>query len=69
MMAASPASCISGTQNNTQRLKEIQLLIRRMPVPETVVEAILALVRSARPGQGNAELYAGKGEEVRSVGR
>jgi MoxR-like ATPase len=38
-----------------QRLKEIQLLIRRMPVPETVVEAILALVRSARPGQGNAE--------------
>ena len=39
-----------------QRLKEIQLLIRRMPVPETVVEAILALVRSARPGQGNAEI-------------
>ncbi len=26
-----------------------------MPVPESVVEAILALVRSARPGQGNAE--------------
>jgi MoxR-like ATPase len=38
-----------------ERLKEIQLLIRRMPVPETVVEAILSLVRSARPGQGNAE--------------
>ncbi|MBN9071017.1 MAG: MoxR family ATPase [Rhizobiales bacterium] len=38
-----------------ERLKEIQLLIRRMPVPESVVEAILALVRSARPGQGNAE--------------
>src|SRR5919108_4595745 len=37
------------------RLKEIQLLIRRMPVPETVVEAILALVRSARPGQGGAD--------------
>src|ERR671930_1263640 len=35
-----------------ERLKEIQILIRRMPVPETVVEAILALVRSARPGQG-----------------
>src|SRR5262244_1569564 len=34
------------------RLKEIQTLIRRMPVPETVVEAILSLVRSARPGQG-----------------
>ncbi|MEO5756796.1 MAG: MoxR family ATPase [Mesorhizobium sp.] len=37
------------------RLKEIQMLIRRMPVPESVVEAILKLVRSARPGQGNAE--------------
>ncbi len=37
------------------RLKEIQLLIRRMPVPETVVEAILNLVRSARPGQGSAD--------------
>jgi MoxR-like ATPase len=39
----------------SERLKEIQVLIRRMPVPETVVEAILALVRSARPGQGSAE--------------
>ncbi|SFU20073.1 MoxR family ATPase [Mesorhizobium sp. YR577] len=37
------------------RLQEIQQLIRRMPVPESVVEAILDLVRSARPGQGNAE--------------
>jgi MoxR-like ATPase len=37
------------------RLMEIQNLIRRMPVPETVVEAILSLVRSARPGTGNAE--------------
>ena len=37
------------------RLQEIQQLIRRMPVPESVVEAILALVRSARPGQSNAE--------------
>jgi MoxR-like ATPase len=38
-----------------ERLKEIQLLIRRMPVPESVVEAILNLVRSARPGQGHAD--------------
>jgi MoxR-like ATPase len=38
-----------------ERLREIQLLIRRMPVPESVVEAILSLVRSARPGQGHAE--------------
>lgn len=37
------------------RLQEIQQLIRRMPVPESVVETILALVRSARPGQGNAD--------------
>ena len=38
-----------------ERLKDIQRLIRRMPVPESVVEAILSLVRSARPGQGNAD--------------
>ena len=38
-----------------ERLKQIQLLVRRMPVPESVVETILKLVRSARPGQGNAE--------------
>ena len=38
------------------RLMEIQRLIRRMPVPETVVDAILRLVRSARPGTGNTEL-------------
>ncbi|MBD0414518.1 AAA family ATPase [Oryzicola mucosus] len=37
------------------RLKDIQHLIRRMPVPESVVEAILKLVRSARPGQGDAD--------------
>ncbi|MFP5076739.1 AAA family ATPase [Rhizobium sp. YIM 134829] len=36
------------------KLQEIQHLIRLMPVSETVVEAILALVRSARPGHGNA---------------
>ena len=40
---------------NPARLQEIQHLIRRMPVPESVVEAILSLVRSARPGQGNAD--------------
>jgi len=39
---------------NAERLVEIQTLIRQMPVSETVVDAILALVRSARPGQGNA---------------
>jgi len=35
------------------RLMEIQTLIRRMPVPESVVDAILKLVRSARPGNGS----------------
>jgi MoxR-like ATPase len=40
---------------NPERLREIQMLIRRMPVPESVVEAILKLVRSARPGQGDAK--------------
>ncbi|MBB2971253.1 MoxR family ATPase [Mesorhizobium sp. RMAD-H1] len=35
------------------RLKEMQNLIRRMPVSENVVEAILKLVRSARPGTGS----------------
>ncbi|MBE7185742.1 MAG: MoxR family ATPase [Methylobacterium mesophilicum] len=37
------------------RLQEIQHLIRRMPVPESVVDAILKLVRSARPGGGDAD--------------
>ncbi|NLR96751.1 MoxR family ATPase [Rhizobium sp. P38BS-XIX] len=39
---------------NAERLLEIQHLIRQMPVSDGVVDAILALVRSARPGQGNA---------------
>jgi MoxR-like ATPase len=39
---------------SAERLIEIQTLIRQMPVSDKVVDAILALVRSARPGQGNA---------------
>lgn len=38
---------------NSTRLLEIQKLIRQMPVSDTVVDAILTLVRSARPGHGN----------------
>ncbi|MEM5501554.1 AAA family ATPase [Ahrensia kielensis] len=38
---------------STEKLQAIQLLVRRMPVPESVVDAILKLVRSARPGHGN----------------
>ncbi len=37
------------------RLMEIQSLIRKMPVSESVLEAILELVRSARPGEGFEE--------------
>jgi MoxR-like ATPase len=36
------------------QLRDIQHLIRQMPVSEKVVDAILSLVRSARPGNGNA---------------
>ncbi|UVD55593.1 MoxR family ATPase [Rhizobium sp. Pop5] len=39
---------------DAQRLIEIQALVRQMPVSDTVVDSILSLVRSARPGQGNA---------------
>ncbi len=46
---AKPSSVIDAA-----RLIDIQKLIRQMPVSETVVDAILALVRSARPGHGNA---------------
>ncbi|MBO3761041.1 MoxR family ATPase [Ciceribacter sp. L1K22] len=47
---ATPQSVITAA-----RLSEIQRLIRQMPVSEKVVDAILALVRSARPGQGTTE--------------
>jgi len=36
------------------KLMSLQQLVRRMPVPESVVNAILELVRSARPGTGHA---------------
>jgi MoxR-like ATPase len=39
-----------------KRLKEMQLLVRRIPVGESVVNAILELVRSARPGQSQNEM-------------
>jgi MoxR-like ATPase len=37
-------------------LMEAQRLARRVPVGESVVEAILDLVRAARPGEGDADL-------------
>ncbi|OXT00568.1 AAA family ATPase [Notoacmeibacter marinus] len=41
---------------SADRLMEIQDLVRRMPVPASVVDSILTLVRSARPGHGNDEI-------------
>ncbi len=38
---------------NAEKLIGLQNLVRRMPVPETVLEAILRLVRSARPEQSD----------------
>ncbi|MGV2126069.1 AAA family ATPase [Agrobacterium vitis] len=37
------------------RLVDIQKLVRQMPVPDSVVDAILSLVRAARPGQGHTD--------------
>ncbi len=39
----------------------IQRLVRRAPVGERIVEAILDLVRAARPGEGDPELSKGIG--------
>lgn len=38
---------------DAERLRQMQALVRRMPVSESVVEAILKLVRSARPDADN----------------
>ncbi|KAA0972687.1 MoxR family ATPase [Aureimonas fodinaquatilis] len=43
---------------SAERLRQLQQLVRRMPVSESVVDAILSLVRSARPGEGNSEANA-----------
>ncbi|MEM0899511.1 MAG: MoxR family ATPase [Pseudomonadota bacterium] len=42
----------AGAILTTAKLKAMQTLVRQMPVPESVVEGILKLVRSARPGSG-----------------
>src|SRR5690606_28215761 len=41
---------------DAEGIKAIQALVRRMPVGESVVEAILNLVRSARPGEGDEKI-------------
>jgi MoxR-like ATPase len=40
---------------NAGELMSIQRLVRQIPVPDKVVEAILKLVRSARPGTGASD--------------
>ena len=40
-------------------LISIQRLVRRLPVGDAIVETILDLVRSARPGEGDATLTKG----------
>src|ERR671916_2974481 len=40
----------------SSELEAAQRLVRRLPVGESVVEAILDLVRSARPGEGRPEI-------------
>jgi MoxR-like ATPase len=39
-----------------EELMAIQRLVRRLPVGDSVVEAILDLVRSARPGEGDLDI-------------
>jgi MoxR-like ATPase len=41
---------------SAHELMEAQRLVRRAPVGESVVEAILDLVRAARPGEGDPEI-------------
>jgi MoxR-like ATPase len=41
---------------NPEELARIQNLVRRMPVGEAVVEAILKLVRAVRPGEANRDI-------------
>jgi MoxR-like ATPase len=41
---------------SADELMSIQRLVRRLPIGDAVVEAILDLVRSARPGEGASEI-------------
>jgi MoxR-like ATPase len=41
---------------SAEELMQIQRLVRRLPVGDSVVDAILDLVRRARPGEGDAEI-------------
>jgi MoxR-like ATPase len=52
----SEASAKARATMSAEDLMAAQRLVRRLPVGETVVDAILSLVRSARPGDGPAEI-------------
>ena len=41
---------------DSAQLQAVQRLVRRLPVGESVVESILTLVRSARPGEGDDDI-------------
>lgn len=45
----------------SEDLSSAQRLVRRAPIGDRVVEAILDLVRAARPGEGDPELSKGVG--------
>src|SRR5580658_2332639 len=51
---------------NAEDLMAAQRLVRRLPVGESVVEAILALVRSARPGANGGETTIAWGPSPRA---
>jgi MoxR-like ATPase len=51
---------------NAEDLMAAQRLVRRLPVGESVVEAILALVRSARPGADGGETTIAWGPSPRA---
>lgn len=46
-----PAQAMSAAE-----LSQAQRLVRRIPVGDSVVDAILSLVRAARPGEGNQDI-------------
>ncbi len=41
---------------DAEELRAIQRLVRRLPVGDRIVEAILDLVRAARPGDGDPDI-------------
>jgi MoxR-like ATPase len=51
----------AGPVMTAQDLSDAQRLVRRAPIGERIVEAILDLVRTARPGEGDPELSKGVG--------